>query len=61
MYLLVCVRLLQSVDILTQIVIPSEARDLQLALQKPCLSVRGAGGAIKFARCVGRFKPKANS
>jgi hypothetical protein len=40
MYLLVYVRLLQSIDILTQIVIPSEARDLQLALQKPCLSVR---------------------
>jgi hypothetical protein len=31
MYLLVYVRLLQSVDILTQIVIPSEARDLQFA------------------------------
>ena len=47
MYLLVYVRLLQSVDILTQIVIPSEARDLQLALQKPCLSVRGAGWRYK--------------
>ena len=34
MYLLVYVRLLQSIDILTQIVIPSEARDLQLALQE---------------------------
>ena len=47
MYLLVYVRLLQSIDNLTQIVIPSEARDLQLALQKPCLSVRGAGWRYK--------------
>jgi hypothetical protein len=33
MYLLVYVRPLRSVDILTQIVIPSEAWDLQLALR----------------------------
>jgi len=46
-YLLVYVRLLQSADIPTRFVIPSEARDLQLALQKPCLSVRGAGWRYK--------------
>jgi hypothetical protein len=50
MYLLVYVRLLQSVDILTQIVIPSEARDLQLALQRTCLSVRGAGWRYKVCK-----------
>jgi hypothetical protein len=50
MYLLVYVRLLQSIDILTQIVIPSEARDLQLAPQRPCLSVRGAGWRYKVCK-----------
>jgi hypothetical protein len=55
MYLLVYVRLLQSVDILTQIVIPREARDLQLALQKPCLSVRGAGWRYKVCKACSGF------
>ena len=50
MYLLVYVRLLQSIDILFQIVIPNEVRDLQLALQKPCLSVRGAGWLYKVCK-----------
>jgi hypothetical protein len=50
MYLLVYVRLLQSIDDLTQIVIPSEARDLRLAPQKPCLSVRGAGWRYKVCK-----------
>ncbi len=55
MYLLVYVRPLLSVDDLTQIVIPSEARDLQLALQKPCLSVRGAGWRYKVCEVCLRF------
>ena len=59
MYLLVYVRLLQSVDILTQIVIPSEARDLQLALQKPCLSVRGAGRRYKLCKVCWKVQAKS--
>jgi len=60
MYLLVYVRLLQPVDILTQIVIPSEARDLQLALQKPCLSVRGAGWRYKVCKVCWKVQAKSD-
>ena len=51
-YLLVYVRLLQSIDILTQNVIPSEARDLAVgAAREHVYACEEQGGAIKFARC----------
>ena len=53
MYLLVYVRLLQSIDVLTQNVIPSEARDLAVgAAREHVYACDERGGAIKFARCV---------
>jgi hypothetical protein len=52
MYLLVYVRLLQSIDILTQIVIPTEARDLAVGTAREHVyACEEQGGAIKFARC----------
>jgi hypothetical protein len=52
MYLLVYVRLLQSIDILTQIVFPGEARDLAVgAASEHVYACEEQGGAIKFKRC----------
>jgi len=49
-YLLVYVRPLQPVDILTQIVIPSEARDFVVgATRDRVYACEEQGGAMKFA------------
>ena len=61
-YLLVYVRPLHSIDALTQSAIPSEARDLAVgAAREHVYACDEQGGAIKFSRRVGRFKPEASS